>query len=435
MTKTTATTTTKREQAAADRNAKREAAALEKLHAVAFSASATNTAADALVQYVNEHGATDGEAARLIYALGDIVTHNKLNALDRDDRTYHPIHRTIKAGVTAAQCDGYATRADYIADRLNALIVTEYNADGEAVTKCTDRLEEKRLLDALAECNELSLGGDLRQAAALAILDVLKQAPHPMPADYFRAPFRVLIPSLSVYRDGTPKPRELWEYTYTNHIKEVGKAVGRALNAERERVDTTKPLDDVYTEIETDSGEVVEVTTYRAASFLAVSDVYDFNGKVTAQVVDKSTNDLVKRLLTGCNFSRVEAQIFRAMFCTAKPATFEQIADRLRISVGTVKSHYNRILSKVVASGIIEGANPTTAADLKEKRTAKPAAVKCYRAADCKNGDTTAAPTLYTFPSVSRAAKVLGLSKGHISEQLKGKRQTVGDFIFRYATA
>ena len=434
MTKTTATTT-KREQAAADRNAKREAAALEKLHAVAFSDTATNRAADLLTEYVNDHGATDAEAARLVYALGDIVTHNKLNALDRDDRTYHPIHRIIKAGVTAAQCDGYATRADYIADRLNALIVTEYNSDGEAITKCTDHLEEKRLLDALADCNELSLGGDLRQVAALAILKVIKQAPHPMPADYLRAPFRVLIPSLSVYRDGTPKPRELWEYTYTNHIKEVGKAVGRALGAERERVDSTKPLDDVYTEIEGDDGEMIPVTTYRAASFLAVSDVYDYNGKVTAQVVDKPTDDLVKRVLTGCNFSKVEAQIFRAMFCKAKPATFEQIADRLRISVGTVKSHYNRILTKVVASGIIEGANTTTAADLKEKRTAKPTAVKCYRAADCENGDTTAAPTLYTFPSVSRAAKVLGLSKGHISEQLKGKRKTVGDFIFQYATA
>lgn len=433
--KTTTATATKREQAAADRNAKREAAALEKLHAVAFSESATNTAADALVQYVNDHGTNDDEAARLMYALGDIITHNRLNALDRDDRTYHPIHRVIKAGVTAAQCDGYATRADYIADRLNALYVTEYNSDGEAVTKCTDYREENRLLKALAECNELSLGGDLRQVAALAILKVIKQAPHPMPADYFRAPFRVLIPSLSVYRDGTPKPRELWEYTFTNQIKEIGKVIGRALGAERERVDTTKPLEEIYTEVEADNGEVIPVTTYRAASFLAVSDVYDFNGKVTAQVVDKPTDDLTKRLLTGCNFSRVEAQIFRAMFCTAKPATFEQIADRLKISVGTVKSHYSRILSKVVASGIIEGANTTTAADLKEKRTAKPAAVKCYRAADCENGDTTAAATLYTFPSVSRAAKVLGLSKGHISEQLKGKRKTVGDFIFQYATA
>jgi len=431
----TTTTTTKREQAAADRNAKREAAALEKLHTVAFSESATNTAADALVQYVNDHGTNDDEAARLMYALGDIITHNRLNALDRDGKTYHPIHRIIKAGVTAAQCDGYATRADYIADRLNALIVTEYNADGEAVTKCTDYREENRLLKALADCNELSLGGDLRQVAALAILNVLKQAPRPIPADYLRAPFRVLIPSLSVYRDGTPKPRELWEYTFTNQIKEIGKVIGRALGAERERVDTTKPLEEIYTEIETDEGEVIPVTTYRAASFLAVSDVYDFNGKVTAQVVDKPTNDLVKRVLSGCNFSKVEAQIFRAMFCTAKPATFEQIADRLRISVGTVKSHYNRILTKVVASGIIEDANTTTAADLKEKRTAKPTAVKCYRAADCENGNTTAAAVLYTFTSVSRAAKVLGLSKGHISEQLKGKRQTVGDFIFRYATA
>ena len=416
-TKATTSKQTKRQQQAQANNQKRIAttkANIEK--ATQDIDNIVNAKAIETIQILKQYGKESRQFTDIAQQLCTILVQSKLKRLYNNENTSNEQQRITKAKISAyMDKDGHGNRIQTALDELQKLYVVRYNKDGERVTVCTDKKTaqaiEKKIVDLTALGNDG--GHDLPQDAFLKLWDYITKANiDTMQDDYLLQPFEQVILKSKVYRNGNLKDKSLWQYTTTNIIKEITKEISRKIESERSVKDTLVPYEEVTTELDGES-----IRQYHKTKAIYCDTVTDFNGKITTITNNQTTEQFFESIPQKCNLSKMETVVLKLHYLDG--VSFTEIADTYQISIDQINVHNNRLKDKIVKSGIFAKHGLTEKADNGQKATT----IYMF---DIKGEYITA------FESIGQAHKTLNISKGCISENLKGKRKTAGGYVFAY---
>lgn len=426
----TTTTTTKRQQQVEKKNKERILQSAEKLQAITSNENnIVNIKAVEIMQRLKQcKDVNDLEFVNSCYSLVTILIQSKLKSLNKNERTYNENNVELKKQITiVTNTNDNGLKYNTYIQELNNLYYSEYNADGDIVVKCKDKKQAQQIEKRIENLNQFESGIDLIQEIILKLFYYINQAIEngleKTKDTFLLDSYVVTIPHSKVYRNGNEKPVELWQKTTTNHIKELSKEISRYIENLKQVKNNTVCYDAIETEIyNSETNDFETITTYYKVKNISVSDVYDYNGKLFTQTANTQTENLIESILQKANFTRVQAYIFKHHFTNNE--SLQEIADKLQISVDNVKVQISRIKTKCVKTGLFEKYG-LFASDIKTiSNTEKSQQIICKDT----NGDY-----ICTFESLGKASKTLNISKGCLSECLKGKRKTVKGYIFEYS--
>lgn len=408
---------TKRQEQAQASNIKRLATAKANIDkATQDNENIINVKAVETITALKEHGKESRAFTDISQQLCCILVQTKLKRLYNNENTSNETQRRIKASISAyMDTNGHGNRIQTALDELNKLYVVRYNKDGEKETICTDKKQaqaiEKKIIEYTSIGNDK--GHDLIYTAYLKLWDYIAQTDiDKISNDYLLQPFEIVIPKSKVYRNGNPKDQTLWQYTTTNIIKELLKEISRQIESERAIQETAIPYEEITTELDGES-----IRQYHRTKAIYCDTVTDFNGKITAITNNQTTEQFFESIPQQCNLSKMETIVLKLHYLDNM--SFDEIADKYKVAVETVKKHNERMKNKIVASGIFAKHGLTEQVNNGQKATT------IYMFSD--KGEYITA-----FESIGKASQTLNIDKGNISKVLKGQRKTANGYIFAY---
>lgn len=384
----------------------------EKIAESAQAESIVNTTAKAAMREYINNGNSDTFGKQL-QTLAMILAQCKLRNLYNDDAKGREEFRIFKAQI----CNYRSQQTSR--DALNSLY--EWDTDSNSYI-CIDKRLEGDIVKAMRERND-NTGGDLVQECILTLLEVVKTAEKKgtLSETTILDVFTTYDLRSMYYTDGAQKPAEKWKEKASNGIKEGSLAISRLIDRERAIREQTALYSEIVTVcINGDGEEVGMFITYKKASTLSATDVTDANGKTATTIVDDQTNNLFTTIPERANFSKNERYVFFHHYDLHE--SFEQIADKLKVSVKAVESYDQRLKAKIVKANIFPQFNAGDRGGI----------VKAEKAIRCFSADDETQTTIATFGSVREASRVLNIDASLISKVLKGKRQTAGSLKFEY---
>lgn len=251
----------------------------------------------------------------------------------------HELTRDKQTLTNIAHCSEHSTRLTY-------------NADGDMIQKTIDK-DCRKALTALVK-QSLGDGLDLVHEAVLAIMqETAKQTASGEPVDLER-PYEVRRMKRKVYIKMEDTVNG-WETVETTPIREIYKAVRRAINLSRAA--STDPrngysyLEDMATDTETGASE----TVYRRLPKYADLGGYacDFNGACTLYSVDAETVKDVDTLVASMNLTKKQAQV---LTLRQSGYGYKAIATYLGVTQRAVAKTVEAIQKKAVAIGLTPNA-------------------------------------------------------------------------------
>lgn len=423
-------TTTKREIETKAKNEQRILQSAEKLKSITDNSNnIVNVKAIEIMQRLKEtKNVNDTVFVNLCYSLATILIQSKLKSLNGNEKTFNENNVELKKEIAIiTNTNGNGLKYDTYIKTLNELYYKEYNQNGDVVIKCKDKKQAQQIEKQLAQLNQFESGLELLQDITVKLFAYINQALEKgieNASDTFLLDSYVItIPHSKVYRNGNTKPAELWQQTTTNHIKELSKEISRYIEHLKQVKETSVCYDALETEIFNEqTNEYETITTYHKVNAISVCDVTDYNGKLVTQTANTQTENLIENILEKANFTRVQAYIFKHHFTNNE--SMQEIADKLKISLKNVEMQMTRIKAKCVETGLFEKYG-LFASDIKTISNAEKS-----QQIICKDTDNN---YICTFESLGKASKTLNISKGCLSECLKGKRKTVKGYIFEYS--
>lgn len=423
-------TTTKREIETKAKNEQRILQSAEKLKSITDNSNnIVNVKAIEIMQRLKEtKNVNDTVFVNLCYSLATILIQSKLKSLNGNEKTFNENNVELKKEIAIiTNTNGNGLKYDTYIKTLNELYYKEYNQNGDVVIKCKDKKQAQQIEKQLAQLNQFESGLELLQDITVKLFAYINQALEKgieNASDTFLLDSYVItIPHSKVYRNGNIKPVELWQQTTTNHIKELSKEISRYIEHLKQVKETSVCYDALETEIFNEqTNEYETITTYHKVNAISVCDVTDYNGKLVTQTANTQTENLIENILEKANFTRVQAYIFKHHFTNNE--SMQEIADKLKISLKNVEMQMTRIKAKCVETGLFEKYG-LFASDIKTISNAEKS-----QQIICKDTDNN---YICTFESLGKASKTLNISKGCLSECLKGKRKTVKGYIFEYS--
>lgn len=408
---------TKRQEQAQANNIKRLATAKANIDkATQDNENIINVKAIETMTALKEHGKESRVFTDISQQLCCILVQTKLKRLYNNENTSNETQRRIKASISAyMDTNGHGNRIQTALDELNKLYVVRYNKDGEKETICTDKKQAQAIEKKIVEYTSIGndKGHDLIYTAYLKLWDYIAQTDiDKVSNDYLLQPFEIVIPKSKVYRNGNPKEQTLWQYTTTNIIKEILKEISRQIESERAIQETAIPYEEITTELDGES-----IRQYHRTKAIYCDTVTDFNGKITAITNNQTTEQFFESIPQQCNLSKMETIVLKLHYLDNM--SFTEIADKYKVTLRHIEQTNERLLNKIITSGIFAKHGLTEKADNVQK------AKTIYMF-------TTKGEYITAFESIGQANKTLHISKGCISENLKGKRKTAGGYVFAY---
>lgn len=251
----------------------------------------------------------------------------------------HELTRDKQTLTNIAHCSEYSTRLTY-------------NEDGDMTQVTVDTDCRKALTDLARQ--SLGDGLDLVHEAVLAIMqETARQTASGEPVDLER-PYEVRRMKRKVYIKMEDTVNG-WETVETTPIREIYKAVRRAINLSRAA--STDPrngysyIEDIATDTETGASE----TVYRRLPKYADLGGYacDFNGACTLYSVDAETVKDVDTLVASMNLTKKQAQV---LTLRQSGYGYKAIATYLGVTQRAVAKTVEAIQKKAVAIGLTPNA-------------------------------------------------------------------------------
>ena len=422
--KTTTNKTTKRIETAKANNAKRIAKTREQIEQQTSNTdNFINAKAIETIQALKQHGHNSKEFTSKSQNLCKILVLSKLKRLYNNEKTSNEMHRIVRNQV-AQYMDENGTRIETYLQQLEKLYYTTYNTQGDKIIKCKDKTQAQEIEKQITKIASIGNdnGHDLLTDAYLKLWEYIynemsTKALDEIADNLLLIPFEIVIPRTQVYNNGHIKPSELWQYQTTNIIKEVSKEIGRKLENEKQRHDTTKAYDEIETEID---GQAIRQYHRTKARFC--DEITDINGKITAIVNNEQVQELFNDLPTKCNLSKMEYIVYKLHYIDG--LSFDEIADKYQVSINTIKNKDQRLKNKIAKSGIFASFGLNEQANNEQQATT----IFMYLATD--NGQKGDFVT--SFSSLGQASKILNIDKSNISKVLKGKIKQTKGYIFTY---
>lgn len=223
---------------------------------------------------------------------------------------------------------------------------TEYNADGERVTRVKDEDLNKASADLTAET--ISDASDLLQTALLTIYAETAMTAD-LTADFMEAPYTVRRLKRKIWIK-TAESKNGWETVETTAIQEVYKAIRREIESNRSiQIASNKYC--YIADLATDEESGEEETIYRRLpkySGLA-TETTDYNGKVSAITADNESAETADRLVESLNLSKQQATILQYRL---SGYGYKAIATALGVRSANIQTQCKRIAEKATASGL-----------------------------------------------------------------------------------
>lgn len=408
---------TKRQAQAQASNTKRLAITKASIdNATKDNKNIVNVKALETMQALKQYGKESRAFTDVSQQLCTILVQTRLKRLYNNENTTNEQHRITKAKISAyMDKNGHGNRVQTAIDELNKLYIVKHNKNGEYITVCTDKQQAQAIEKKIAEYTALGNDGghDLIYSAYLKLWDYISKVDiSTVSNDYLLQPFETVILKSKVYRNGSPKDASLWQYTTTNIIKEITKEISRQIESERAVRDTAVPYEEVTTELDGES-----IRQYHRTKALYCDTVTDFNGKVATIINNQTTEQFFESIPEKCGLSKMESIVLKLHYLDNM--SFDEIADKYQVAQETVIKHNCRLKEKIVKSGIFAKHGLTEKTDNLQR------AKTIYMF-------TTQGEYITAFESIGQANKTLNISKGCISENLKGKRKTAGGYVFAY---
>lgn len=363
-----------------------------------------------------------------LYIIASVLCHSKLKALNNDTKTYNENNVELKKAIAQIidTDNGNGTKYGTKLETLNSLYITRYNNDGEKIVVCTDEKRARQIEQEFAELTDNS-GLPIVHDAIVKIWYYLNKAVDKygmdnMPDTALLDTFELVIPSSKAYRkSGNIKPKELWQYRTTNAIKETSLEISRQINDMKRVKDTTVSYYEFATIDSDESDEQEPFTSYRKANKISIEPTTDINGNIITQTANTAAEKLIETILEETNFTKNESVLFK--WHILNDISLLECADRLKVSEQYIRKTLDNIRRKCASLDIVKGKfkeQDTKRANNDEKRVH----ILAKRIDD---------ETIIYFDSIGKASEKLNISKGHISEVLKGKRKTANGYTFALA--
>lgn len=429
--------TTKRLKQAQEQTQKAIAKTTEQITTATATDSIINQKAiECMTEYI-KNGEQSNEYGKKILELSSIICHCRLNKLMQSDETFRPEFVTLKNDITIS------SKYFQMLEVLESIYITRYNANDDLETICTDKAREKEIYKQIANLTGLD-GSDLVSVCSLALLEIVNKAKENKTICKTTLLDTFLVYNLTskTYRNGTVKPKELWTQKATNGIREASAQVTRAITANRAIKEQTALYTAIETTYKNENGEQETATRYRKAPLLSAYEITDINGKQTAIVSNEQRKLDFETIPQRANLTARESYILKwvyegfseyqttenengekvkILFVGCK--TLEQIADEWKVTIQCVQITHQRLLDKLIKSGIF--ADIPLEPIKNEQSTEK--AVKCYRVNE--NGEKQ---YITTYPSIKTASEKLKICRADIRRTIKGERKTAKGLIFEY---
>lgn len=312
------------------------------------TAQATNSReafASLLANYATE--SKDTTTTAYADALNNLATAVAYSVLKKCIHTgYNPALVSLRSHITKAKRD-IANQA-YATDHASH---AAHNADGDPVSVVDDS-DCVKALNELAHAATIGDGYDLVHDAIIAILEeTAKQAEREpgQPIDLERV-YTVRRLNRKVWIKSAESVNG-WETVETSPIREIYKAVRRAIDTSRAA--STDPrngytyLEDIATDPE--SGE--QTAIYRRLPKYADLGGYatDFNGAMTAYTADENTANSMDELVEMLQLSKQQSVIFKYRLSGYGR---KAIATMLGVHDTTVQKQMKRMQDKAIAAGL-----------------------------------------------------------------------------------
>ena len=373
-----------------------------------------------------------------MYLIAIVLCQSKLKRLNSKDSTYNEHNAQLKAEIYhATNNESNGLKYQQLVDALNNLYMTEYDKNGNAITVCTDKKQASDIEKRLAKLTDFDNASDILQSAICKLWQYINKAIEQgldnIQDSYLLDAFAVVIPSSTIYKNGNKKPCELWQYKYTNAIKETSIEISRQIEkmkAFREQEKVYVPLHELeQAESEYNEQDENGNTRYKQASKLALIPTYDCNGKQITTTSDYATERLINNIIQKANFTKRQLYIFKHYFINQDMSILE-ISDKLKVTERYIEQEIKKIRVKCVNTKLLAvyGYNASDLDRLNNEQ--KKQAIICYMLLE--NGNTK---QIAEFESIGQASKILNISKGNISKVLKNQRKQANGYIFKYAIA
>ncbi len=433
----TANKTTKRIAQAKAKSQEQIARTQEQIAKATATDNIINQKAREVMQAYLTNGANSNEYGKKIIELSNIICHCRLNKLLANDTTFRNEFNLFKNDITIS------SKYFQMLEVLESLYVMKYNNNGDLETICTDKQREKEIYKQIANLTGLN-GCDLVSVCYVSLLDIIDKAnkENTLNENTLLDTFVVYNLTSKTYRNGTIKPKELWTQKTTNGIREASKQVSRAITSDRAVREQTTLYNAIVSTYANENGEQETFTRYRKAPLLSAYEITDINGKQTAIVTNEQRQMDFESIPQRANLTARESYILKwvyegsseqqthenengekvkTLFIGCK--TLEQIADEWKVTTQCVEITHQRLLNKLIKSGIFSNIPlaPIT------RKASEERAVKCYRLNE--NGEKE---YISTFASLHIASEVLNIGRADIRRTIKGERKTAKGLIFEY---
>ena len=364
------------------------------------------------VKTMRKYGFDSNEFANCVTRLAVVLVCGKLKRLYRDESTSREVQRDMRNSII-----GYFGFDDNTIDNierkgkeLSALYSLEISEDGEYISKCKDKGNANDIVKDMQSVVDFGQKGfDLVGDTRLFLLEKVKafegkkRVKNTALIDIYKKP----IDSKNYYKkSGEAKPKELWQFDYTNAVKEASIFVGDIIRSNCHIADTTT----AWNIHEIDYGEY-KYKAYMKADNIEIDDDGKANEEVRVRIQE------VESLITG-KINKTQRIVF--IEGIKKGKSNSQISDEFDIAIRTIEDAKKSLLKVIIDTGFLQ--EKTGLKPIENK--AKPE-VKIY-AYKLSNGME------YEFKSLGEASRVLMVDKGNISRVLKGERDNTKGYVFTY---